>query len=92
MFQYDATVSGGHGGGGEYEVQQGFGWTNGIIMELLEMFGDRLTAEERFTSPSIPVPIPGDDVSKGHQQLSAMAQVLTVLLAVIATLIAGCIG
>lgn len=87
MFQYDATVSGSRGGGGEYEVQVGFGWTNGIIIELLEMFGDRLTAEERFTS------IPGQlDASKGRQPLSAVAQVLTVLLAVIATLVAGCIG
>lgn len=89
--KYDATVPGGHGGGGEYEVQLGFGWTNGVIMELLEMYGDRITAEERFTS------IPGHveaSLSKGVQQgsLSSTAQVLTVLLAVIATLIAGCIG
>lgn len=39
MFEkYDATVSGGHGGGGEYEVQLGFGWTNGVVFDLLRRF------------------------------------------------------
>ena len=32
--------SGGHaGGGGEYEVQVGFGWTNGVALELLSKYG-----------------------------------------------------
>lgn len=49
MFEkYDATVIGGYGGGGEYEVQLGFGWSNGVIMELLAKYGDRLTANEVF--------------------------------------------
>lgn len=26
------------GGGGEYEVQEGFGWTNGVILDLLQTF------------------------------------------------------
>uniref|UniRef100_A0A914WWR6 Trehalase n=1 Tax=Plectus sambesii TaxID=2011161 RepID=A0A914WWR6_9BILA len=30
------------GAGGEYEVQQGFGWTNGVILDLLVTYGDRL--------------------------------------------------
>ncbi|XP_014478595.1 PREDICTED: trehalase-like isoform X2 [Dinoponera quadriceps] len=46
--KYDATVSGGHGTGGEYEVQLGFGWSNGVIMDLLNKYGDRLTAEDLF--------------------------------------------
>nr|AGK89798.1 soluble trehalase [Apolygus lucorum] len=47
MFEkYDATVAGGHGGGGEYEVQFGFGWSNGVIMELLAKYGDRLSVSE----------------------------------------------
>jgi alpha,alpha-trehalase len=27
------------GGGGEYEPQVGFGWTNGVVLRLLERFG-----------------------------------------------------
>lgn len=33
---------GGYGGGGEYEVQEGFGWTNGGVLRLLELFPDEL--------------------------------------------------
>lgn len=44
MFEkYNVTVVGKAGGGGEYEVQPGFGWSNGVAMRLLELFGDRLT-------------------------------------------------
>ncbi|XP_037361294.2 trehalase isoform X2 [Talpa occidentalis] len=32
------------GGGGEYEVQTGFGWTNGVAMILLDLYGDQLTS------------------------------------------------
>jgi len=32
------------GGGGEYEVQEGFGWSNGVILDLLLRYGDRLRA------------------------------------------------
>jgi alpha,alpha-trehalase len=32
------------GGGGEYEVQEGFGWSNGVILDLLLSYGDRLRA------------------------------------------------
>lgn len=42
--KYDATVLGRAGGGGEYVVQAGFGWTNGVALVLLEKFG--------FLSPS----------------------------------------
>ena len=27
-------------GGGEYLVQLGFGWTNGVILDFIQMFGD----------------------------------------------------
>ncbi|XP_044742177.1 trehalase isoform X2 [Chrysoperla carnea] len=46
--KYDSREIGGHGGGGEYEVQLGFGWTNGVILELLAKYGDRLTAVDQF--------------------------------------------
>lgn len=42
MFEkYDATVVGvppGHGDG-EYELQNGFGWTNGVLLDLLDKYG-----------------------------------------------------
>ncbi|XP_058835761.1 trehalase-like [Topomyia yanbarensis] len=44
MFEkYNAEELGGHGGGGEYEVQTGFGWSNGVVMDLMNKYGDRLT-------------------------------------------------
>jgi len=27
-------------------VQSGFGWTNGVVLELLNQFGQQITAEE----------------------------------------------
>lgn len=39
MFEkYDAIMPGRGGGGGEYNVQTGFGWTNGVIFEFLDTF------------------------------------------------------
>lgn len=36
MFEkYDAEVPGMYGGGGEYTVQSGFGWTNGVVLEFI---------------------------------------------------------
>ncbi|XP_054842058.1 trehalase-like [Eublepharis macularius] len=43
MFEkYDVEGDGKPGSGGEYEVQVGFGWTNGVILQLLDFYGDRL--------------------------------------------------
>lgn len=36
--KYDARVPGAAGGGGEYEPQVGFGWTNGVMLELLRLY------------------------------------------------------
>ena len=47
MFEkYDATQINKIGSGGEYEVQLGFGWTNGVILDFLDMFSDKLTTKE----------------------------------------------
>jgi alpha,alpha-trehalase len=35
------------GKGGEYDVQDGFGWTNGAILDLLVTYGDRITAYDK---------------------------------------------
>ncbi|KAG9273318.1 trehalase [Astyanax mexicanus] len=45
MFEkYDVSGDGKPGGGGEYEVQLGFGWTNGVALQLLDQYGDRLSS------------------------------------------------
>lgn len=50
--QYSCEQPGSHGGGGEYDVQLGFGWTNGVIMDLLDMYGDKIKASGRTNSES----------------------------------------
>lgn len=43
MFEkYVATEFGVSGGGGEYEVQKGFGWSNGVVLEILNRYGATL--------------------------------------------------
>ncbi|XP_038635513.1 trehalase isoform X1 [Scyliorhinus canicula] len=45
MFEkYDVSGDGKPGGGGEYDVQVGFGWTNGVALELLDQYGAHLTS------------------------------------------------
>uniref|UniRef100_A0AAG5DU88 Trehalase n=1 Tax=Anopheles atroparvus TaxID=41427 RepID=A0AAG5DU88_ANOAO len=49
MFEkYDAQELGGHGGGGEYDVQTGFGWTNGAAMDLMNKYADRMTTVDQL--------------------------------------------
>lgn len=58
MFEkYDCSQPGEHGGGGEYEVQDGFGWTNGIILELLQKYGKvlRLVDNDEDELPSVKI-------------------------------------
>lgn len=46
MFEkYTCSNPGEHGIGGEYDVQTGFGWTNGYVLELLQRYGDELEFE-----------------------------------------------
>lgn len=47
MFEkYDAEKPGDYGGGGEYVVQSGFGWTNGVVLEMLNYYGQVITSDE----------------------------------------------
>lgn len=47
MFEkYDAVRPGQFGGGGEYNVQFGFGWSNGAVLEFLNKYGSILTADD----------------------------------------------
>ncbi|KJH51632.1 hypothetical protein DICVIV_02168 [Dictyocaulus viviparus] len=36
------------GSGGEYEVQTGFGWTNGVILDLLDKYGGKMKTSDLF--------------------------------------------
>lgn len=38
-FQYNVLYDY-NGGGGEYEIQEGFAWTNGVILDLLLVYPD----------------------------------------------------
>jgi alpha,alpha-trehalase len=40
--KYNSTDITAFGGGGEYEVQLGFGWSNGVLIWVGDKFGDRL--------------------------------------------------
>ncbi|XP_075973557.1 uncharacterized protein LOC142974872 [Anticarsia gemmatalis] len=52
MFEkYSCEKPGDHGGGGEYAVQNGFGWTNGIVLELLQRYGKELRVIQDDDSP-----------------------------------------
>ena len=93
LFQYDATVFGGHGGGGEYEIQEGFGWTNGVIMELLRKYGGRLTVHDSFTDPGYePSHQSESRITVAGSPPNSPGQVLTLILALVVTLAAGGIG
>ncbi|KAM3830879.1 trehalase isoform 2-T2 [Vipera latastei] len=55
MFEkYDVEGDGKPGGGGEYPVQEGFGWTNGVALQLLDLYGEQLKAASSLCSPSWP--------------------------------------
>src|SRR5258708_21464361 len=36
--KYNVVTTGRSGGGGEYPLQDGFGWTNGVMRELIELY------------------------------------------------------
>lgn len=42
--KYDVREIGRCGGGGEYEPQVGFGWSNGVLLVLLENYGAQFIA------------------------------------------------
>ncbi|XP_035793158.1 trehalase-like isoform X1 [Anopheles albimanus] len=84
MFEkYDAQELGGHGGGGEYDVQTGFGWTNGAAMDLMNKYGDRMTTAHAVQPTTTPAP--GDD---GNGALVAYS----LNTGIIATIVAFFVG
>ncbi|XP_013143015.1 PREDICTED: trehalase-like [Papilio polytes] len=45
MFEkYDVEQPGRIGGGGEYTVQAGFGWSNGVVLEMIKNYAYKMTA------------------------------------------------
>ena len=44
--QYNVNETGSAGGGGEYDVQTGFGWTNGVVIDFIVTFGDELLSDD----------------------------------------------
>ncbi|KAF8383135.1 tre-5 [Pristionchus pacificus] len=50
--KYNVVTNEARGGGGEYEVQAGFGWSNGVVLDLMLTYGDRLTAGDEPAAPS----------------------------------------
>lgn len=37
MEKYDVSSTGTGGGGGEYPLQDGFGWSNGVTLKMLDL-------------------------------------------------------
>ncbi|XP_022782263.1 trehalase-like [Stylophora pistillata] len=57
MFEkFNVSVQGTPGGGGEYDIQVGFGWTNGVILDLLQRYPDKLVSGQEHTSQVINPP------------------------------------
>jgi alpha,alpha-trehalase len=46
--KYDPNKSGNAGGGGEYDVQLGFGWTNGVLIDFISIYGDMLVTHDKL--------------------------------------------
>ena len=46
MNYYIPIQPGKRGGGGEYEAQDGFGWTNGVFLYFLQEYGDRISSDD----------------------------------------------
>ena len=51
--KYDAEKLGSYGGGGEYVVQEGFGWTNGCVIKFIEWFGNEIKLQDEQTTTLI---------------------------------------
>ncbi|WP_312775532.1 alpha,alpha-trehalase TreA [Atlantibacter hermannii] len=61
--KYDVTTTGTGGGGGEYPLQDGFGWTNGVTLKML----DKL-CEAQKPCDSVPATRPASAVKAAQPQ------------------------
>jgi alpha,alpha-trehalase len=57
--KYDVVSTGHSGGGGEYPLQDGFGWTNGVMRKLIELYPEdaTLTTPARCPAPETSVAV-----------------------------------
>ncbi|XP_071957606.1 trehalase-like [Antedon mediterranea] len=68
--KYDVRNQGDPGHGGEYEVQTGFGWTNGVVLTLLDRYGNILEADAK------------QPVSSAHTNKVVIETVYALLMAI----------
>lgn len=66
----------GAGTGGEYEVQEGFGWTNGVVMHFLAKYGDSITTKDSYDDHS------HSSAAAPASQSSAAASITFLLLSI----------
>ena len=66
--QYNAEATGSAGGGGEYDVQTGFGWTNGVVIDFIVKFGDELLSDEENDNDAKDVLNVHFDLSEGKSR------------------------
>ena len=48
MFEKMNVISGSPGAGGEYPIQTGFGWSNGVILDILMLVPDLAPSSSSF--------------------------------------------
>jgi alpha,alpha-trehalase len=58
MEKYDVVDINRLAGGGEYPSQDGFGWTNGVLLKLITMYGLPLETARRVNTSSIQQSVP----------------------------------
>ncbi|MGF6638765.1 alpha,alpha-trehalase TreA [Paraburkholderia sp. MM6662-R1] len=64
--KYDVDASGKSAGGGEYPLQDGFGWTNGVLRVLMQLYPDAVSSTK-------PADLPGGAVGVSDAAASAAA-------------------
>jgi alpha,alpha-trehalase len=57
-YNVDATTPGVAAGGGEYPLQDGFGWTNGVLRVLLALYPQTVQASRPSDIPEGPAGVP----------------------------------
>ncbi|XP_040580504.1 trehalase isoform X2 [Lepeophtheirus salmonis] len=72
MFEkFDVEKVGLPGRGGEYKVVEGFGWTNGVMLHLLDIYGDKLK------NPTLP--ISGSMALRSYQYIIYLAIIIVAV-------------
>ena len=69
--KYDVSTTGTGGGGGEYPLQDGFGWTNGVTLKMLD-----LVCPKEKPCDSVPAsqPAANEDVAPQSSTQKSVAQ------------------